>query len=217
MYRYWGDHVSLEQVIVETEFLDTGGTLAVQLGCHALGRGYQARIYTYNLSIFDPSWFDDDGPVVDLADKLRAQAKVKRDDRLRYATRCYLQFLELGGRLEFRELDAGLIRRHLKRGVPVLTGLSATYLYDCSRERGEHVMVYDDVAGYPSGHFVVLAGYDAEAREVLVADPLGDNPRFADHYYRVGMQRLLGAILLGVITYDANLLVIEPPRARRTP
>jgi hypothetical protein len=52
---------------------------------------------------------------------------------------------------------------------------------------------------------------------VHVADPLQDNPRYGSHYYTVGMQRLLGAILLGVLTYDANLLVLEPPdRAAHT-
>jgi hypothetical protein len=40
---------------------------------------------------------------------------------------------------------------------------------------------------------------------------LQDNPRYGSHYYTIGMQRLLGAILLGVLTYDANLLVLEPP------
>jgi hypothetical protein len=29
-------------------------------------------------------------------------------------------------------------------------------------------------------------------------------------YYAVRVQRLIGAILLGIMTYDANLLVIEP-------
>jgi hypothetical protein len=33
-------------------------------------------------------------------------------------------------------------------------------------------------------------------------------------YYAVRVQRLIAAILLGVMTYDANLLVIEPKRAR---
>ena len=64
--------------------------------------------------------------------------------------------------------------------------------------------------GEPSGHFVVLAGYRTEDRHILVADPLKDNPRFATHYYAVSMDRLLAAILLGIVTYDANLLVIEP-------
>jgi hypothetical protein len=67
------------------------------------------------------------------------------------------------------------------------------------------------VAGHPAGHFVVLCGYDPESREVLVADPLRENPAFEPHLYRVGIQRVLGAVLLGVLTHDANLLVLTPP------
>jgi hypothetical protein len=92
----------------------------------------------------------------------------------------------------------------------VITGLSATYLYDCARERGEQRLVEDDVGGLPQGHFVVLGGYDADRREVLVADPLQDRPGFESHLYTAGVDRVIGAILLGVLTYDANLAVIRP-------
>jgi len=68
----------------------------------------------------------------------------------------------------------------------------------------------DNISGFPSGHFVVLCGYDKEKREVLVADPYKTNPVSNDHYYMVSIARLLGAILLGILTHDANLLVIEP-------
>jgi hypothetical protein len=44
----------------------------------------------------------------------------------------------------------------------------------------------------------------------MVADPLQDNPLYGEHYYEVGVDRLVGAILLGILTYDANLLVIAP-------
>jgi len=57
------------------------------------------------------------------------------------------------------------------------------------------------------GHFVVVHGYDASTDSVLVADPLQQNA-FGSHTYRVGVVRLLGAIMLGVLTYDGNLLVI---------
>ena len=209
VYRFYGDEQPLERVIAEVEPLETGGTLAVLLALHALRRGYRARIYTYNLHLFDPTWFTQPG--VDLTARLRAQAEQKPDPRLRFATRAYLEYLELGGELRFEELRPDLIRRHLEHDRPMLTGLSATYLYGCARERGDQVMEYDDVVGYPAGHFVVLSGYDREANEVLVSDPQHDNPGFGTHTYPVGMQRLLGAILLGVITYDANLLVLEPP------
>jgi hypothetical protein len=39
-----------------------------------------------------------------------------------------------------------------------------------------------------------------------------DNPKYGSQYYKVGIDRLLGAILLGVLTHDANLLVIHPPK-----
>jgi hypothetical protein len=215
VYRFFGDEQPLERVITEVEPLETGGTLAVLLALHALHRGYRARIYTYNLQLFDPTWFS--MPGVDLAERLRQQAGLKPDRRLRFATRAYVEYLRLGGEMRFEELRPALIREHLERDCPMLTGLSATYLYGCARERGAETSVYDDVGGFPTGHFVVLAGYDADRDEVLVADPLHDNPGFGANVYPVNMQRLMGAIMLGVITYDANLLVLEPPGAAGAP
>jgi hypothetical protein len=58
----------------------------------------------------------------------------------------------------------------------------------------------------------VLHGYDPKTREVSVADPLHDNPRFGSQYYRVAINRLTASILLGILTYDANLLVITPKK-----
>lgn len=206
VYRYFGDEISLEDVIAQSEALPTGGTLAVLLGCHALSRGYRARIYTYNLQVFDPSWFR---PGCDLALKLREQAKHKRTSKLRFATEAYLRFLARGGELRFHDLEASLLRKFLKRGLPVLTGLSATYLYRESRERGDDCQP-DDLRGEPSGHFVVVCGVDADRRQVQVADPLHPNPLAPHPVYRVSYERLIGAILLGTLTFDANLLILEP-------
>jgi hypothetical protein len=213
VYRFFGDDVPLRELAAAIPQLDTGGTLAVSLAGHALRRGYRARIYTYNLSLFDPTWFRD--PAVDLAERLRRQAAAKADAKLRVATEGFLEYLELGGELRFEELRPALVRGYLKRGRPLLCGLSATYLYGCAREAGSDRLVYDDVRGGPTGHFVVLCGYSPKERRVLVADPLQDNPRFGVHYYWVHIQRVLGAILLGVLTYDANLLVLEPRQPKR--
>jgi hypothetical protein len=205
VYRYYGDDSRLADVIGEVPPLPGGGTLAVNLACHALTRGYRATIYTYNLRLFDPTWFGRGRAA--LVRGLVAQQAVKRRRKLRLATGAYLEFLERGGELTLEDLTPALIRRHLKRETPLLTGLSATYLYGCARERDDD---YDDVGGEPAGHFVVLSGYDAARREVMVADPLHDNPRYGSRYYRVRMDRLIGAILLGIVTYDANLLAITP-------
>ena len=56
-------------------------------------------------------------------------------------------------------------------------------------------------------------GYAASG-DVHVADPLQDNPPFGSHYYSVNIARVLGAVLLGVLTSDANLLIVEPPEDR---
>ena len=206
VYEYYGDSITLQQVISEVKSLKGGGTLAVLLGNHALKRGYRATIYTYNLHVFDPTWFTQKES---LAGKLKAQAAIKSGDKLSFATQGYLEFLERGGRLLYEDLTIGLIRKFLKKSTPILTGLSSTYLYRSARENPDNNLE-DNIGGKPTGHFVVLCGYDQEKREVLVADPYKMNPVSNDHYYMVSIARLLGAVLLGILTHDANLLIIEP-------
>lgn len=209
VYRYFGEDIDLATVVSEVKPLPGGGTLAVWLANHALRRGYSAAIYTFNLQLFDPTWFAED---VDLGERLRSQVRAKGDDpKLQLATDPYLEFMEMGGRVYLGQRTSSLIRRFLKRGIPILTGLSATYLYSCARELNDR---YDDVAGSPLGHFVVLFGYDRNTREVMIADPLKDNPGFREQTYSVSVERLITSIMLGIVTYDANLLVLEPPPGR---
>jgi hypothetical protein len=223
VYRYFGDTLPLDQVIRDTRQLDDGGTLAVLLGCQALERGYDATIYTYNLRVFDPTWFAPGAP--DLREKLRARMAAKVSDKsskktvekMRLAASAYIDFLDGGGEIRFEDLTPTLIRRHLRREIPILTGLSATYLYRCAREVEEGgSSEYDDVRGDSMGHFVVLCGYDSDTRKVLVADPLWPNPMAKSHLYEVGIDTVLCAILLGILTYDANLIVIEPGERKKS-
>jgi hypothetical protein len=207
VYRHYGDTVPLASLTEEVAYLPTGGTLAVLLACHALERGYQATIYSYNLQVFDPTWFALDGD--DLVHRLEARAAVKRDAKLKLAIEGYLRFLRLGGKVAHEDLSEGLLARLLHEHGPLLTGLSATYLYDCPREIDGR---YDDIAGEPAGHFVVLHHYDENTHSVDVADPLASNPTFPRPHYVVPARRLIASILLGIVTYDANLLLIEPPR-----
>src|SRR5258705_12736488 len=72
VYRYFKGPGSLDDVIAEVPRLAGGGTLAVNLANHALRRAYRALIVTYNLNVFDPSWFEADRH--DLAERLSAQA-----------------------------------------------------------------------------------------------------------------------------------------------
>jgi hypothetical protein len=180
-----------------------------------LRKGYRATIYTYNLNVFDPSWFGRSG--VDIAQRLKQQLEVKPDSRLQQATMGYLEFLRLGGRLRMKDLSRGLVQGVLRRKQPILSGLSSTHLYRTPREYGPNDTP-DDIRGRPAGHFVVIAGYDMDRGKVLIMDPYQKNPYGQLHEYWIGIDRVLGAILLGIVTHDANLLVIQPRHLpHRTP
>lgn len=213
IYKYWGDMLPLDQVIAEIPQLEQGGTLDVFLAIHALRRGYRAIIYTYNLTVFDPSWFTGGCNASFLTDKLQRQLELKPNAKLEIATNAYIEFLALGGELRYDLLRAALLRRPLKRGCPILTGLSSTYLYDGPREIPENCQ-NDDLRGEPAGHFVVVCGYDQGEKKVSVADPWQGNPMSETRYYQVSLERVIGAIFLGVMTYDANILLIEPERKK---
>lgn len=217
VYRYWGDDIPLPEVIATVRSLNQvgvgRGTLAVSLGDHALRRGYKAALTTFNLGMFDPTWFKGKkrGDPDLLTAKLKAQAvhKGKGDPKFRAATEAYLDFIALGGEVRLEDPTSRFIATHIRQGKPILTGLSSTYLYQSIREFGPNDDD-DDIRGEPAGHFVVLHGYQPQGRLVHIADPLENNPGFATRNYTVPMARLVAAILLGVLTYDGNMLLIEP-------
>ncbi|WP_133130900.1 C39 family peptidase [Legionella yabuuchiae] len=213
IYQYLGLKISLEQVIVDVERSLSGGTLAPLLGKHALAKGFETTIYINNLDIFDPTWFkNDEVPSDILISKLDAQMKHKWDKDIIQSSIAYQQFLEMGGTVRFTTINVNLLKDYFSQNIPILTGLSATYLYRSPREiyTTDGVAHYDDVRGTPCGHFVVLCGYDESKRHIIVADPHRENPLSHNNYYKVSSNRLINAIMLGVLTYDANLLIIQP-------
>lgn len=208
IYCYYGDTISLDQVISEVQTLSQCGTLSVFLACHALKRGYRATIYSYNIQLFDPTWFTENSSI-DICDKLIKQSEFKSDLRLQQGTNGYVEFLSLGGVLRFNDFNHELIYHFLKQKTPVIAGLSATYLYRSARETGNDVCCFDDLRGSSCGHFVVVHGYDCKNGSVSLADPLCHNPFSNNRNYQIRIERLACALLLGVLTYDGDLLIIE--------
>jgi hypothetical protein len=209
IYRYYGEKISLERTINEVQYLENGGTLAVLLGCHALKRNYKVSLYTFDLKIFDPTWFSNKEII---PQKLIQQLKFKKSNRIKEVTKAYLNFLELGGEIHLEVLNRNLLKKYFVRNIPVLTGLSATYLYNSMRELTDNndKSVFNDLEGEPMGHFVILKGFDDDGENILVADPYKTNPISNKNYYKVKTARLLNAIMLAIVTFDANLLIIEP-------
>ncbi|MDI9818743.1 MULTISPECIES: C39 family peptidase [unclassified Legionella] len=214
IYRYYGLELDLAEVVKSVERSLSGGTLAPMLGKHALLHGFKVTIYINNLNLFDPTWFDLEQKTACqnlLKVKLAAQMKYKKTKAITQASQAYIEYLSLGGDVRFRTLSVQLLKEYFSQNIPILTGLSATYLYRSSRERYIHgEAIYDDIRGTPCGHFVVLCGYDDKKRLIVVADPHRENPISCDNYYKVSSNRLINAIMVGVLTYDANLIIIQP-------
>lgn len=211
VYAFFGDRCDLNEVIGSLERVEGGGTLAVFLGIAALRRGYGARIYSYDLRIFDPTWFD--LPAIELKAKILARFPYLRDERRLRAANAYIEFLDLGGELAFDELTPPLIKSIIDREHPILAGLSATYLYRFARERWDEAAaahVDDDIRGEPTGHFVIISGYDHWGRRLSVIDPSDHAPATVQGRVTVDSDRLINAILLGDVTYDAVLLEVWP-------
>jgi hypothetical protein len=160
--------------------------------------------------VFDPTWrrLSRDALIA----KLDARAAAVDSRGLERAVAAYAEFLRLGGRVRFTELTRRLLVSILRRGHPILTGLSATYLYGTSRESRER---YDDIAGSSAGHFVVVCGYRPRTGGFVVTDPFRNVPLSRTGRYTVPADRLIAAILLGDQTYDAVLLTLGTRRRVR--
>ncbi|MFH2137848.1 MAG: C39 family peptidase [Candidatus Omnitrophota bacterium] len=214
VYNYYRDDISLSEVISKVASLEEeGGTLAVCLGSHALKRGYSATVFSYNPKVFDPTW--NSFTSEEIIERLSDQLKYKKGKKFSNATDEYIKFLRSGGKLAFNDLTPALLKYYFDKKIPVLAGLNATYLYQSKRE---HVgingnVIEDDLKGTSAGHFVVLCG-EKDSSQVVVADPYKKNPFSPDNYYEVDINRLINSIMLGVITYDANLLIIQPEKRK---
>ncbi len=214
LYQYYGYTCELETIIKDVTALPTGGTLAVHLGKHALKNGFEACIFTYNITVFDPTWFHPKKlSTKQLIEKLQVQSRIKQNRRIVSACGAYVRFLKSGGQVVMKDLSPELIRHHLEEGHPILTGLSSTYLYQTMREYVvKHRQVADDIIGTPEGHFVIIEKYNPQTQQVTIADPYAMNPYSINLRYQVPIERLITAMLLGVLTYDANFLLVRPKR-----
>lgn len=205
VYRYLDDDIPLSSVIAAIpEYID-GGTFSVMLANHALKRGYDATIYSYNLRVFDPTWVDLHSAII--IEKLSLRLETAKSQRAKANIAAYIEFLGLGGHVRFDELTTDLLAKLLKKRAPVIAGLNSTHLYRNARVKRNGKD--DDVLGDVEGHFVTLFGYEPSTDEILVADPYRKNPLSDSLLYAIDSQRLINSIMLGIVTYDANLLVVE--------
>lgn len=214
IYRFHGDRVPMASIVRSVRTNRDGGTLAVYLAIAARGHGYGVRLTSWNLRVFDPTWAGLGSDA--LRQRLKARARRVRDAKLRRALGAYAELLSLGGQVRFAlDLEPRLLTEPLDRGCPPLVGVSSTHLYRHVRER-PRTNVDDDLGGSPMGHFVVLAGYRDGGRSFDVRDPQREDTFRCGGRYRISWERLSSSLLLGDVTYDAELLELAPPARSRS-
>lgn len=64
---------------------------------------------------------------------------------------------------------------------------------------------------------MVLYGIERTGNNIWIADPLTTNPLGDEHLYYASFDKVLAALFLGIVTYDANLLTVRPRRSETTP
>ncbi len=133
VYRHYGDPISLESVMSDLKMLEEGGTLDVFLANHALAAATRPRYTptTCSCSIRPGS-------------TCRATSCVLGSKRRRPSRRNVLDCKPplaattsscgSAASSSLRDLEPALLRNLLNRGTPVITGLSATFLYRSVRD-----------------------------------------------------------------------------------
>lgn len=211
---FHGIDLALPELIDTIPRTPSGGVHAVNIGVLALQHGLRAALYPLGLRVFDPTWRG----LSRAALRLRLRQRGRRFAGTDHAALVALwdRFLALGGQVRPGELTADLLADALDRGHPLISGLSATWLYRHPRERPDDNQP-DAVGGEGVGHFVVVSGYTGGGRSFRVEDPSPDAPFGRDGTYLAPAPRLQHAILLGDATHDAVLLELWPARGPRSP
>jgi hypothetical protein len=163
---YYGKKMKLGDIIKDIPmFMD--GTYLAYLAKYAMEAGFKPLIITYNVDIFDPTWFRLSRK--SLIKKLRSRSRIRKlDINIRRGCKSYVDYLESGGKLSFNFTTTEIIKKYLKKKRPIIVRLSSTILHD--RKRLDlNKDKRDDISGSPGFHFVVVSGY--KNGKFLIVDP----------------------------------------------
>lgn len=205
---YYGVKKSLNEILKNFKMYEYG-TWDFDLLSYVLRLGFKAEITTYNLDIFDPTWF-----------KLSRKKLIKKlKSRLKYAKpfhkqgiRSCIRFLELGGRIRFKIITEKIIKDYLRKKIPVIACFCFTALWKCKRAYSKktkkgYKSISNDIRGVPEGHFIVISGYAKD--KFFVTDPSYNIPVSKTGKYSVPIKDLIAYILMKDY---GNICVIKPKK-----
>ena len=176
VYRYFGQELDLASVIDAVAYLEGGGTLAAYLGLDVLASRVRGLHLLLRPSPVRP-YLGGTGYALSHRQATTAaflQKEGSSSGRPRKPTSAFCNTGASCGLPTSRSTCSAPISTGK---LPVLAGLSATYLYRTMREYAiaPNQTAYHDLQGEPAGHFVVLYGFSGwrhSRRRPLPGQPL---------------------------------------------
>ena len=185
---------------MHTRMIKNLGVYDARLGVTAIKLGYEVKITTQDMHVFDPTWYK--LLKKKLLTKLRSFSRTIQNKLLSTKIRSCISFLELGGEIVFEPISKELLISKLQVH-PIIASLCSTYLYREERPN-------DECSNFRYGHFVVLNGYDPKTDKFFITDPWHSIPFSKTGRYEVKSEELITAIYLAEATYDSSIMEIYP-------
>jgi ABC-type bacteriocin/lantibiotic exporter with double-glycine peptidase domain len=181
---FYGKKVFSKQVLEKCD-LHPFGVFTVDLGLFLLEEGFDVDIYSFDLSLVNPSWSK--SSETELLERLKEL--YLGDEFNRKKLEKTISFIECGGRFKVKIPEEKMLIDSIKKKVPVMISVNASVLYDKR----------SDLA-----HFVVVNGFTKNS--FIVSDP------FFEGEYSVSKKKLLFAWFTESINSSGYLLKITPSK-----
>jgi hypothetical protein len=183
---YYGKSYSLKELINSIDCDVNDGVYVALLGLFSLKNGFNAKIITSDLSVFDPTWAK--LSTKKILTKLRHEKAYKSDKVIKLDIGAYTLFLKNGGKLSLDIINIKTIESFIKQKIPVLALISQTSLYSSKRFfKGK----FDDIKGKSLPHYVIVSGFDKKS--FTITDP-DRNPFNKKGVYKINKENFLATL-----------------------
>ncbi len=172
------------------------GTWSPYIGIYAMKLGYNVEIFTYDVSLFDPTWFNLSNK--SLIKKLKIAIKKIKDKDKKFGVRGYIDFLREGGKLTFKIPTKKILIKFLKKKIPPMAFVNSTAYY--KRKRKDFKAGKRSEFGEVGGHCIVISGY--KNGKFIVTDP---------NYFKGGIYEVPeDKLIFTWSNWGGELVVVKP-------
>lgn len=189
-YRHHRVNIDFHDLVNSLEFDGDRECLGATLARHAVSRGHEVWMATWNIDLLAPSLFEEDDLEEALQDELELLVQEQHPGADGVAH--HLSIVQGGVQLTMPDVTFELLAHLSRRYGVLLASVDADYLA-LGTQRD------------PGSAWVVIRGCDPLNREVILSDSA--DPRLGQPLYRETMTRLLPAITLSP---EANLIALRP-------